>query len=150
MNDKIKQIDSKFDLKQTNFSRFSDLAKKVEEGGHMTLGRKKETLHVEESKYYDADAPVRGFLQPCPVPRFARLPADAWRVIYLLLQPPERRTESRRPDRGYGGGGGGYDRGGGGYDRGGGGYDRGGYDRGGDRGRSPPRESRRDRSRSRS
>jgi hypothetical protein len=59
VNDKIKQIDRNFDIKKTNFPRFSDLAKKVEEEGHMTLGRKKETLHVEECKYYDASAPVR-------------------------------------------------------------------------------------------
>ena len=63
VNDKIKQIDNKFDIKQTNFPRFSDLAKKVEEDGHMTLGRKKETLHVEECKYFDASAPVRGSIQ---------------------------------------------------------------------------------------
>ncbi len=57
VNDKIKQIDRDFDITQTNFQRFSDLAKIAEESGHITLGRKKETLHIESSKYYDENAP---------------------------------------------------------------------------------------------
>ena len=58
VNDKIRQLDAGFDLKKTNFTRFSDLAKLAEESGHITLGRDKETLHIESSKHYDENAPL--------------------------------------------------------------------------------------------
>ena len=57
MNDKIKQLDRDFSISKTNYPRFSDLAKVAEEAGHISLGRNKETLHIESSKYYDEDAP---------------------------------------------------------------------------------------------
>ena len=52
------QLDRNFRISKTNYPRFSDLAKAAEEAGHISLGRNKETLQIDSSKYYDEDAPA--------------------------------------------------------------------------------------------
>ena len=57
VNDRIKMMDRKFTIQDTNYPRFSDLAKAAEEEGHIVLGRRNDTLQIESSKYFDPNAP---------------------------------------------------------------------------------------------
>ena len=64
VNDRIKMMDRKFTIQDTNYPRFSDLAKAAEEEGHIVLGRRNDTLQIESSKYFDPNAPPAAAPRP--------------------------------------------------------------------------------------